>query len=113
MRPTSFVICLALFLMPLAHAEEKAAPSAVPEPPELPGQVVSGEAMEPDITIIRKGEQVIEEYRVNGTLYMVKITPDVGAPYYIVDTDGDGNLETRRSDLDKGTKVPQWLLHSW
>lgn len=113
MRLLSFIVSLPVLLVPMAYAEEKSPPPPAPEPPELPGQVVSGEAMEPDITIIRKGEQVIEEYRVNGALYMVKITPDSGAPYYIVDTDGDGSLETRRSDLEKGSNVPQWLLHSW
>ena len=44
---------------------------------------------------------------------MVKISPKNAPAYYMVDTDGDGNLETRRSDLEKGMNIPQWLLFSW
>lgn len=113
MRRTSLFISLNLLLVSPAMAQDQSAPAAAPEPPELPEQVVSGEAMSPDITIIRRGEETIEEYRINGALYMVKITPDGGPPYYIVDSDGDGDLETRRTDLEKGAIVPQWLLHSW
>ncbi len=40
----------------------------VPEPPVLPDPVESGEPLEPQITIIRKEDAVIEEYRVNGDL---------------------------------------------
>ena len=112
MRPIRLTSLLLCCIFGSAYAEDKA-PADVPEPPELPGQIVSGEAMELDITIIRKGEQTVEEYRINGALYMVKITPDAGPAYYIVDTDGDGSLETRRSDLEQGSNVPQWILHSW
>jgi hypothetical protein len=31
----------------------------------------------------------------------------------MVDTDGDGNMDVRRSDLDRDMKVPQWVLFSW
>ena len=33
---------------------------------------VSGE---PDVTIVQKGDKTVEEYRVNGFLYAVKVTP--------------------------------------
>ncbi|QSA98212.1 DUF2782 domain-containing protein [Methylococcus sp. EFPC2] len=85
----------------------------LPEVPDLPPQVQSGENMEPDVTIIRKGKDLIEEYRVHGHLYMVKIKPSIGPAYYLVDTDGDGNLETRRRDVEKQMQVPQWVLFSW
>lgn len=88
-------------------------PAAVPEPPDLPETVQSGENMEPDITIIKRGKETIQEYRINGKLYMVKITPSIGPPYYLVDNDGDGNMDARRSQLESGLKVPQWVLFSW
>ncbi len=107
-------IILALLLMYLSNATaEDARPTVVPEPPELPSQIVSGENMSPDITITRKEEETITEYSVNGNVYMVKISPKNAPAYYMVDTDGDGNLETRRSDLEKGMNIPQWLLFSW
>lgn len=88
-------------------------PASIPEPPELPMPVQSGEALEPDITIIRKGKKTIQEYRKNGQLYMVKIIPVVGPSYYLIDTDGDGNMDVRGSDLDKGTNINQWKLFEW
>ncbi|MGZ8245232.1 MAG: DUF2782 domain-containing protein [Methylomagnum sp.] len=89
------------------------APEPVPDPPELPPPVQSGEPMEPDVTIIRRGEETIEEYRINDHIYMVKITPVIGPSYYLVDTNGDGNMDVRRSDNEAGMKVPQWVLFSW
>jgi len=88
-------------------------PAIIPEPPELPAQIVSGENMAPDITITRKAKDNVTEYSVNGSVYMVKISPANAPAYYLIDTDGDGNLETRRSALEDGMNIPQWMLISW
>lgn len=85
----------------------------LPEQPDIPPPVESGENLEPDITIIRKGKDTIEEYRINGRLYMVKIKPSIGPPYYMVDTDGDGNMDVRRSDVQRDMSIPRWVLFSW
>ena len=85
----------------------------VPEPPALPDPVESGESIEPQVTIIHKEDVVIEEYRINGRFYMAKITPAVGKPYYLVDKDGDGQLESRVNDIYEDIPVPQWVLFSW
>lgn len=107
-------ITLALLFTYVSNAmAEDIQPAVVPEPPELPSQIVSGENMSPDITITRKKKENITEYSVNGSVYMVKISPENAPAYYMVDTDGDGNLETRRSELEKGMDIPQWLLFSW
>lgn len=50
---------------------------------------------------------------MGGRLYMVKITPDKGPSYYLVDSDGDGNLETRRFEISQDFAVPQWTLKRW
>ena len=94
-------------------AEQNQDLAPVPEPPELPMPVQSGETLEPDITIIRRGKKTIQEYRKNGVLYMVKIVPAVGPAYYLMDTDGDGNMDVRRSDLDRGSYVNQWKILEW
>ncbi len=94
-------------------ADENQGVAAVPEPPELPMPVQSGETLEPDITIIRKGKKTIQEFRRNGVLYMVKIVPKVGPAYYLIDADGDGNIDVRGNDLDSGTKINQWKLFEW
>ena len=67
---------------------------------------------QPEVRIIRKKDVVIEEYRVNGHLRYVKITPTVGNPYYMVDTDGDGVLETREDNFSN-PPINQWILLEW
>lgn len=51
----------------------------------------------------------VEEYRIQGQLRMVKVTPARGAPYYIYDRNGDGRMD---SDKD-GTSPVYWKLYSW
>ena len=86
---------------------------AVPEPPELPMPTADGENLEPDITIIRRGKKTIQEFRRNGQLYMVKVIPIVGPAYYFIDSDGDGQIDIKGSDLDKGLQINQWRLLEW
>lgn len=109
-----YLLSLLLLLPALSFAEEDQAEiAAEPEPPELPAIVVNGEEMEADITITREGKKTIQEFRRNGELYMVKIIPDIGPAYYLIDTDGDGNMDVRGSDLDKGININQWKLLEW
>ena len=61
----------------------------------------------------RSGENgdVIEEYRVAGQLKVVKITPLRGAPYYLMDRDGDGHLDSSKGE---GPVSPvYWKLFGW
>ena len=44
---------------------------------------------------------------------MIKVNPAKGVSYYLVDTDGDGNLETRYNDLQSGMLIPAWVLLRW
>jgi len=67
----------------------------------------------PDIRILSDKNQIIEEYRSHGRLYMIKITPKKGPPYYLIDADGDGDMETRRNDLSPNLMIPSWVLFSW
>ena len=68
---------------------------------------------EPNITIIQRGPERVEEFRMNNQIYMVKITPAKGYPYYLIDTTGDGNFDTRRPQLDSKFVIPQWVLLRW
>ena len=111
------LILVSLLALPfIANAIEDDAPPRlenVPDVPESPKQVRSGENLEPDITIVRKGKKTIHEYRRNGKLYMVKVIPDVGLPYYLRDTDGDGKMDVRSNQLDRGAEVNMWNLLEW
>lgn len=93
-----------------AYAEKAVEDAIVPPPPP---RVQSGEAIEPEVTIIENDKERIEQYSVNGRVYAAKITPKSGPSYYLIDTDGDGELETRDNDITKGMQVPQWILFSW
>ena len=44
-----------LLAMPLAWAQQAAQPAPLPEPPQLPTQVETGQMPEPEVTIDRKG----------------------------------------------------------
>lgn len=91
--------------------------SAENETPAVPPAVNEGEVtpeqIEPEVRIINQRGSTIEEYRVQGRLYMVKVTPAKGYPYYLVDSDGDGSLETRRNDIDPDVVIPRWTILSW
>lgn len=82
------------------------------EPPRLPEPQQSGEALEPEVTIVETDRGTVHEYRVNGQLYMVKIVPRVGEPYYMLDTNGDGEMDAREDDIHN-VATPQWVLFSW
>ena len=88
---------------------------AVPEPPPIPEQLQSGDVIEPDVRIVRRDQATITEYRVNGRLRAIKVTPDdEGLPaYYLYDTDGDGRLDQRRSRFEADLMIPRWVIFSW
>ena len=82
----------------------------LPYIPPPPG-VVDPE-LEPQVTITHKGEDKVEEYRIKGRLYMIKVTPPHGRPYYLIDTRGDG-LMRRYDDLSPNFMVPMWVIHAF
>ncbi|MCK4493253.1 MAG: DUF2782 domain-containing protein [Methylococcales bacterium] len=89
-------------------------PPPMPELPDIPIPIQDGEAIElPEITIIHREGKTIHEYRRKGHLFMIKVIPDIGFPYYFIDTDGDGTMEVHKSDLDRKQKVNQWKIFEW
>ncbi len=96
----------------LVSANVLAEGSSLEKPPVIPEPLADGESIEPEVSIIQREDKTIEEYRVNGQLYMIKITPSVGKPYYLLDNDGDGSFETTQHDLDDPA-VPNWILFEW
>ena len=84
----------------------------IPEPPPPPPGLELDASLEPQVTIQRRGTDQIEEFRIRGRLYMVKVTPAHGVPYYLLDQDGKGDF-TRRDSLDTGTRPPMWVIHTF
>ncbi len=108
-------LMLLLLATGLAGAQDVAKPVGLqPIPDGSPDAFEEQNTPVPEVTIRRRGGQgVIEEYRAGGVLYMIKVNPGKGVSYYLVDTDGDGNLETRYNDLASGMLIPAWVLLRW
>ncbi len=105
-------LLLAILLLPLSlsiQAGDKEDLLVPPPPPKLK----SGEVIEPEVNIIKRKDATEEQYSVNGQVYAVKITPTSGPAYYLIDTDGDGVLETLDDDFQRNLSIPQWVLFSW
>jgi hypothetical protein len=97
----------------LAQANRPADLQPIPEPPPPPAPLDGSDvSTEPQVTIIQRGDDKVEEYRVNGKLYMVKVTPPHGKPYYLMDENGSGAM-TRYDDMDSGLRVPKWVIFTF
>ena len=111
MRSATAAILLAIALPALAQTSARPVPpGSVPlDDPPPPPPLIQQQAPEPDVTTRREGDNVIQEYRIHGKLYMQRVTPKHGKPYVLVDNRGDGTF-TREDSLDPHVRVPQWVL---
>lgn len=100
-------LCVAAAALPAA-GQRPADLQPLPEPPPPPPGIADP-SLEPQVTIVRRGEDKVEEYRVKGKLYMMKVTPPHGKPYYLVDEQGDGTW-ARRDATETGLRVPMWVI---
>ena len=78
----------------------------VPPPPKI----VDGEALEaePQVTIHKKGKETVEEYSVNGQVYMMKVTPEHGVPYYLHKDDQEGGWVN--TGPVQPLAIPKWVI---
>ena len=78
----------------------------VPPPPKI----VDGEALEaePQVTIRKKGKETVEEYSVNGQVYMMKVTPEHGVPYYLHKDDQEGGWVN--TGPVEPLSIPKWVI---
>lgn len=104
---------LAAFALTAAAQQRPADLQPLPEPPPPPPGMVD-EPQAPQVTIRKQGEDKVEEYRMNGRLYMIKVTPPHGKPYYLVDRKGTGSFTQEDTAVgDKGISVPMWVIHTF
>lgn len=54
---------------------------------------------------------VIEEYRQGGVVYMVRVRPERGPEYTLLDTNGDGRLDAQ--DGEGPVRPVYWTLYEW
>ncbi|HEY9097516.1 MAG TPA: DUF2782 domain-containing protein [Thiobacillus sp.] len=100
------ILLLALMLSGLAVAAPPSdrPPGLKPVPDGAPGPDDV-----PVVTIQPSGGGRVVEYRSNGKLYMIKIIPRIGKPYYLIDQKGDGQF-ARRDSLSPNTRPPMWVV---
>jgi hypothetical protein len=106
------LLILAFCIALPAAAQQKPALQPVPEPPPPPPGYELDPALEPQVTILKRGTDTVEEYRIGGKLYMIRIIPAVGKPYYMIDHRGDGRF-SRQDSLDTGVRPPMWVIHQF
>ena len=109
------LISAAMFCIALSAYAQSNRPNDLQPLPETPPppQPQIDQSLEPEVTIIKRGEETVEEFRVHGRLYMIKVTPSsTGIPYYLIDENGTGKF-SRRDDLDNPVKVPMWVIFSF
>lgn len=93
-----------------------AAPRVLEEDVPIPPKVINEEdRLEPTVEISRDADDnLVEEYSLDGRVYMVKITPKRGVPYYYLDEDGDGQLEIQERDRAANPVRPVfWKIKEW
>jgi hypothetical protein len=98
------------------------APEPAPEPAPLgsqdaplPEKILEPPPPEaaPSVSIRTDGRSgdVVEEYRQNGQLYMVKVRPVRGVPYTLLDSNGDGMLD--QHDGEGPVRPVYYTLYEW
>lgn len=114
-----FLILMAagFFIVTASQAQDNKPLGEVPPPPPIPEPLppkVRANEEPPVVSIRTEEDKTIEEYRQNGRLYMVKITPTKGVSYYYMDLDGDGHLELQPNENGLSPIAPHmWKIKEW
>ena len=94
---TAFLFVLAALVAGCASTPSANDPTAGLEGADVTTRMVDGDR--------------IEEYRVQGQLHVVKVTPQRGPTYYLVDRNGDGRLDS--SEGEGPVSPVMWKLFEW
>jgi len=114
MRTTAYKLFGPLFVSLLLTGAAGAAdvPPSLDPLPDIPPPGMVDTDLEPHITLTHRGDERVEEYRIKGRLYMIKVTPPHGRPYYLIDQRGDGQMR-KYDDLSPNFQVPLWVIHDF
>jgi hypothetical protein len=108
-----FAKCGSLLLLPAAVAMAQQPPKLEPLPEvPPPPQIKIDPKTEPEVNTFKRGEDKVEEFRVNGKLYMIRVTPPHGTPYVLVDENGTGKFgaPTAGPADAYNFSVPMWVI---
>ena len=78
--------------------------------PPPPPMITTKPGPQPQVTTRSEGGEKIQEYRIHNRLYMMKVTPQHGKPYVLMDEKGDGTFTRMDQPLTGDLHVPQWVL---
>ncbi len=87
----------------LQPLEEAPPPPKVEEDPSLEHA---------QVTTVTRGTDRVEEYRVKGKLYRMRVIPASGPAYWLEDPQGDGNF-VRLDGPGPHVAVPKWVIKEW
>ncbi|MDR3212866.1 MAG: DUF2782 domain-containing protein [Azoarcus sp.] len=96
----AIVFCTGFLAAPPLLAQEQEQESTEPLEEELP-----------EVTIFKRADDTVTEFRLRGKLYMIKVTPENGPEYYLIDREGKGQWV--RDDSARKLAVPTWVLTTW
>lgn len=90
-------------------------PPGLTEVPDDDGAVplISPQGVDdPEIRIRTEGDTTVEEYRRDGRVVMIKVTPRLGPPYYLIDNTGNGQF-LRHDGPFPMTAPAQWRIYQF
>jgi len=110
---TAAVLFLSAGLALAQSAPDAPAPPPPPIPDPLPPKIQDrDDQIQPQVVIRQEDGRTVEEYSVGGVIYMVKITPDAGPAYYLIDTTGDGDFDSRHEYMEP-VRPAHWKIIEW
>lgn len=108
-RLSALLALLALAAAPVL-AQTPADLQPLPEPPPPPTMATDEAALEPQVTIKKREGETVEEYRLNGRLYKIIVTPEHGVPYTLIDPRGDGSFVPMEGPGVDRISIPMWVI---
>ena len=110
MRRLVFLLALlSVIAAPVSAQTPKQTPPVAPSN-QQPAMVPLDESVEPQVTIKQREGETVEEYRINGRLYKITVTPANGVPYTLIDPSGEGSFVPVDGPGTPKLSVPMWVI---
>ena len=104
MRYSLLLLCLMISSAAVGAPPSDRPPDLKPVPDGAPGPDDV-----PTVTIRQSDQGRVVEYRANGKLFMIKVIPKVGRPYYLIDNTGSGQF-ARHDGVAPVVQPPMWVV---
>ena len=104
------IVFLALLVAMPVVAQTSAEPTASDSDDRPPALAPLDDNFEPEVSIRQQDGDTIEEYRVNGRLYKIRVIPLRGEPYILIDRRGDGAFVRHDGPGSPGLSLPMWVI---